>query len=94
MTAGVRLLRSAEEKIKMEGRLRNEKIRENLELKILEGKLTDNIVSWYGHILRLNKARIVKKSFEQGSKHPSGILCQDGYNIHTTQNVMIVHTQI
>jgi hypothetical protein len=38
------------------------KLRENLKINTLEGKLTNKRIRWYGHILRMGKERILRRS--------------------------------
>jgi hypothetical protein len=39
-------------------RIRNKRQKENLMINTLEGKLTNNTIRWYEHILRMNEERI------------------------------------
>jgi hypothetical protein len=61
MAAEVRFLTSTEGKIKKVEQEMKKENRENLKSSTLEGKLTDNITRWYGHVLRTNRAVIPKK---------------------------------
>jgi hypothetical protein len=50
------------------------KNRANLNIKTLKGKLTNNRIKWYGHVLRMNEQRIPKKVFNMKvkGKYPNG----------------------
>jgi hypothetical protein len=65
--------------ISMEGktkrdRIRNKKIKENVQLNSLDNKLTHNRMRWCGHVLRMNEERIPKKvlNMNMTGKHPRG----------------------
>jgi hypothetical protein len=47
-------------------------LRESLKTNTVEGKLTNNRIAWYGHVLKLNEERTPKKvlNMKVKGKHP------------------------
>jgi hypothetical protein len=61
MAVEMRFLRNIKGKTKRDGIRKGKKIIETLKLNILGGKLRNNRMRWYRHIIRMNEERVPKK---------------------------------